>query len=141
MSETTDIPRPEVLDANRPLRRHGTELFEDDRPEVDLLRQALQDSCGYAVQLWQTLNQMREYLLVSLPPDPRTAGADRVGASPVGPDDDEGWQAWTQAFAATTSVLCGPAGDGGFGLNRAHQESQRRRFRERSDPSDGNQPI
>lgn len=129
MSDITDIPRPEVLDPHRPLRRHGTELFEDDRPEVDVLRQALEDSCGYAMQLWQTLNQMREYLLVSLPPDPRTTGSGRVGASPVGPDDEQGWQAWSVAFATTTSVLCGPNGDNGFGLSRARQESQRRRVR------------
>lgn len=128
MTDITFIPRPEVLDPHRPLRRHGTELLEDNRPEVDVLRLALEDSCGYADQLWQTLNQMREYLLVSLPPDPVTAGIGRVGASPAGPDDDEGWQAWIQAFASTTSVLCGPQGDGGFGLSRARQESQRRRF-------------
>lgn len=136
MTDVTDIPRPEVLDPHRPLRRHGTELFEDDRPEVDVLRRALEDSCGYANQLWHTLNQMREYLLVSLPPDPDPdpgpAEASRVGTSPDGPDDDNGWQAWIQAFAATTSVLCGPHGDGGFGLSRARQESQRRRVNLRS---------
>jgi len=132
MTDITDIPRPEVLDPHRPLRRHGTELFEDNRPEVDVLRQALEDSCGYADQLWHTLDQLRAYLLVSLPPDPSTAGAGRIGASPAGPDDDDGWQAWIQAFAATTSVLCGPHGDGGFGLSRARQESQRRRFNVRS---------
>lgn len=132
MTEIADIPRPEVLDPHRPLRRRGTELFEDDRPEVDLLRQALEDSCSYAGQLWLTLNQMREYLLVSLPPDPSAAGAGRVGASPAGPDDVEGWRSWMDAFATTTSVLCGPHGDGGFGFSRARQEYQRRRFRPES---------
>lgn len=128
MTDITDIPRPQVLDPQRPLRRRGTELFEDDRPEVDLLRQALEDSCAYAAQLWDALNHMRAYLLVSLPPVAGPAEVHRVGASPVGPEDDQGWQAWIQAFATTTSVLCGPHGDGGFGFSRARQESQRRRL-------------
>lgn len=132
MTDITFIPRPEVLDPDRPLRRHGTELFEDDRPEVEVLRQALEDSCAYASQLWQTLDEIREYLLVSLPPDAATAGAGRLGASPAGPDDEQGWQAWIQAFATTTSVLCGPRGDGGFGLGRAHQEARSRRIDRRS---------
>ncbi|ACV76807.1 hypothetical protein [Nakamurella multipartita] len=128
MGNITDIPRPAVLDPHRPLRRHGTELFADNRPEAEVLRQALEDSCAYADQLWQTLNYLREYLMLSLPPESTATGAGRMGASPYGPDDDEGWQAWMQAFAATTSVLCGPNGDGGFGFSRARLEAQHRGF-------------
>ncbi|HZC72978.1 MAG TPA: hypothetical protein VE442_19935 [Jatrophihabitans sp.] len=127
MTEPIEIPQPQVLDPDRPLRKRGTQFTADDRPEAKLLHKALYESCDYAAHLWRTLDAMRGYLLASLPPDPRSPDADRSCARPAGPDDEAGWQAWIDAFASVSSVLCGPHGDSGFGLGRARQEAQRRR--------------
>ena len=71
---------------------------------------------------------MRQYLLDSLPPAPSGPGQHTTAsASPTGPDDEQGWQKWITAFAEVASVLCGPHGDSGFGLSRAHEEAQIRR--------------
>jgi hypothetical protein len=122
------IPKPDLLDPDRLLRHRGTQFTDDDRPRVELLDIALHESCGYAEQLWNDLNAMRQYLLNSLPPDPQQAThPSTAGAAPTGPEDEQGWQNWMDAFAAVTSVLCGPHGDSGFGLSRARQEAQRRR--------------
>jgi hypothetical protein len=122
------IPKPQVLDPDRPLRHRGTEFTEDDRPEAELLAKALHEACEYADQLWDDLNAMRQYLLDSLPPDPRAPGPHTTAsASPTGPNDEQGWQNWINAFAAIASVLCGPHGDSGFGLSRAREEAQIRR--------------
>jgi hypothetical protein len=109
---------------------------EDDRPRAELLDIALHESCAYADQLWNHLNAVRQYLLDSLPPDPPTATPTATeptatepvvtGAAPTGPADEQGWQNWMTAFAAVTSVLCGPHGDSGFGLSRAEQLAGRR---------------
>ena len=125
---TQPIPQPELLDPDR-INRDAREHFttEDHRARADLLSQALEDSCAYARQLWQTLDEQRLYLLQSLPADPRTPGAHAVGASPTGPDDERGWRNWIGAFAATTSALCGPHGDSGFGLSEARAQAQLRR--------------
>jgi hypothetical protein len=123
-----DIPKPQVLDPDRPLRHRGTQFTEDDRPEAELLAIALHESCEYAEKLWDDLNATRQYLLESLPPDPRAPGEHpTAAASPTGPDDEQGWQNWINAFAEVTSVLCGPHGDSGFGLSRAREEAQIRR--------------
>lgn len=127
MNGPIEIPQPQVLDPDRPLRRRGTQFTEDDRPEVELLAKALHESCDYATQLWRTLDAMRGYLLASLPSDPSDPEADRRCARPSGPDDEPGWQAWIDAFASVTSALCGPHGDSGFGLGRGREEAQRRR--------------
>lgn len=122
------IPKPQVLDPDRPLRHRGTEFTQDDRPESELVAIALHESCEYADQLWDHLNAMRQYLLDSLPPDPRAPGPHTTAsASPTGPDDEQGWQSWTNAFAGVASVLCGPRGDSGFGLSRAREEARIRR--------------
>jgi hypothetical protein len=64
----------------------------------------------------------------SLPPDPRSPEAGpRTCASPTGPDDEEGWNRWIHAFAAVTSVLCGPHGDSGYGLSEAQHAAEIRR--------------
>lgn len=123
-----EIPKPQTLDPDRPLRHRGTQFTEDDRPESELLSKALHESCEYADQLWDNLNAMRQYLLESLPPGPRVPGLHTTAAtSPTGPDDEEGWRNWVDAFAAASSILCGPHGDSGFGLSRAREEAQVRR--------------
>ncbi len=88
---TQPIPEPELLDPDR-INRDAREHFttDDHRARADLLSQALEDSCAYARQLWETLDTQRAYLLQSLPPDPRTPGAHVLGASPTGPDDELG---------------------------------------------------
>jgi hypothetical protein len=125
---TQPIPEPELLNPDR-INRDAREQFtaEDHRARGDLLSKALEESCAYARQLWETLDAQRLYLLQSLPPDPRTPGAHAVGASPTGPDDETGWRNWIGAFAATTSALCGAHGDSGFGLSEARQQAQLRR--------------
>lgn len=123
------IPKPQVLDPDRLLRDDREHQFtQDHRARAEVLDIALHESCAYAQQLWDDLDAVRQYLLDSLPPDPHTS-TDPVhaGASPTGPEDEQGWQKWTTAFAAVTSVLCGPHGDSGFGMSRARQEAQRRR--------------
>lgn len=123
-----EIPAPQTLDPDRLLHKRGAQFTEDDRPEAELLDKALHETCDYAQQLWDNLNAMRCYLLDSLPPDPRAPGPHiTVAASPTGPDDEEGWGHWMDAFASISSVLCGPHGDSGLGLSRARQEVQRRR--------------
>lgn len=122
------IPKPEMLDGERVLRPHGTRFTPDERPDVEVLSDALHESCAYADQLWEHLNEVRAYLLGSLPPDPRLPGPHRTAsASPTGPDDEEGWTNWMNAFAAVSSVLCGPKGDSGFGISRAREEAKARR--------------
>lgn len=123
-----DIPKPQTLDPERPLRSRGTNFTDDDRPATELLHIALKESCAYAEQLWDVLNRQRAYLLASLPPDPRSPDAVRqIGASPTGPEDAPGWDRWISAFATATSALCGPQGDSGFGLSRARHEAELRR--------------
>jgi hypothetical protein len=124
------IPKPHVLDPDRLLRDNREhQVIQDHRARAELLDTALHESCAYAAQLWDNLNAIRQYLLDSLPPDPHAAtNAVAIGAAPTGPDDEPGWQNWMSAFAAITSMLCGPHGDSGFGLSRAREEAQRRRM-------------
>jgi hypothetical protein len=129
------IPAPQVLDPDRILGHNAdTEFLADQRPEVELVKIALQESCGYAQQLWQELDQVRTYLMQSLPPDSDNSDLPSTGAHPNGPNDDDGWRSWTSTFAAVTSVLCGPHGDSGYGYSEAMQ-AERRRRRLRSEPS------
>ncbi len=124
-----EIPKPELLDPNRADfdDREGM-TDHDHRTQAQLLAKALTESCEYADQLWEQVNALRGYLLESLPPDPRSARPhDPTCASPTGPDDEAGWTAWVNAFATTTSVLCGAHGDSGFGLSRAREEARLRR--------------
>lgn len=124
-----EIPKPELLNPDRIDRDDREDMSaEDHRSQAQLLSKALEESCGYADQLWEQLDEVRAYLLASLPPDPRMPGPKTTAsASPTGPDDEEGWQRWVTTFAATTSVLCGSHGDSGFGLSRAKEEAQVRR--------------
>lgn len=124
-----EIPKPELLDPDRVDRDDREEMSgADHRSQAQLLAKALGDSCAYADQLWEQLDEVRAYLLASLPPDPRTPGSKgTASASPTGPDDEDGWQRWITTFASTTSVLCGSHGDSGFGLSRAKEEAHLRR--------------
>jgi hypothetical protein len=124
-----EIPKPELLNPDR-VDRDDREHFtaEDHRSRAQLFAKALGESCAYADQLWEQVDALRGYLLESLPPDPRTPGArTTAAASPTGPDDEDGWSKWINAFATTTSVLCGAHGDSGFGLSRAREEARLRR--------------
>jgi hypothetical protein len=122
------ISKPEVLDPHRYLGNDIDNFTANHEARAVLLQQALEKSCSYAEQLWNELDAMRQYLLDCLPPAPPAASEPTAaGAAPTGPDDEQGWQNWITSFAAVTSVLCGPHGDSGFGLNRAHEEAGRRR--------------
>jgi hypothetical protein len=124
-----EIPKPELLDAGR-VSYDDREDFtvEEHRSQSQMLAKALEESCHYADMLWEQLDAVRGYLLDSLPPELRSVGPRAaIGASPTGPDDEAGWQRWTDTFAATVSTLCGAHGDSGFGLSNAHDEARVRR--------------
>lgn len=122
------IPTPHVLDPDRILSNDRGDLTVDHEARAQLLDDALHETCAYAQQLWHDLDAMRAYLLTSLPPDPRAPGANpTASASPTGPDDDTGWDNWINAYAAVTSVLCGPHGDSGYGLGEGRREATLRR--------------
>lgn len=122
------IPTPQVLDPDRVLDNDRGDFTADHEARSKLLETALHESCSYAQQLWDTTNALRAYLMDSLPPDPRAPGAHpAVGASPTGPDDEQGWNNWVNAYAAVTSVLCGPHGDSGYGLGEARHAAELRR--------------
>lgn len=122
------IPIPELLNPERPMRRRGTRVREDDRPDEEVLRTALHETCDYARQLWDDLDGVRQYLLASLPSDPQNPGPHPVAcASPTGPDDQEGWERWITAYATVSSILVGPHGDSGYALTRARHEAEIRR--------------
>lgn len=127
MSEPIAIPEPGLLDID------GLHLPTDDREsytaqEYSHIKGALERTTAYARLLWLDMDAVRRYLLQSLPPDPRLPGPPVVGASPTGPDDDDGWDRWSAAYAEVTSVLAGPRGDSGFGWSAARREAQTRRF-------------
>jgi hypothetical protein len=122
------IPPPQVLDPDRVLDNDRDDLTADHRARAALLDDALRKTCDYAQQLWNTLDEVRGYLMGSLPPDPRSPGAhSQVSASPTGPDDEQGWQEWVAAYASVNSVLCGPHGDSGYGVGEARHAAELRR--------------
>lgn len=113
----SEIPRPQTLDAGRPMLhdRDTLPVPGDLREEVPALRHALRESCEYAGQLWEQLQSVREFLVRMLPPSP-------------GFTDERGWQDWTDTYTAILSTLAGPRGDSGW----AHDEA-RRLVRDRRD--------
>jgi hypothetical protein len=116
------IPKPQVLDPDRPLHHtHEPMGAGDHRNDLEMLHQALHDSCAYAQQLWDRLDATREYLVASLTDNPPAS------ASPTGRDDEAGWQNWMTAVAAITSDLCGPLGDSGHGAWVARHEALQHR--------------
>lgn len=122
------IPEPELLDPSRMLTDDRDDFtLAEHRDRANLLAQALEDSCRYAQQLWHRLDEVREYLVRSLPDDPQRPDARRAATAPTGPDDDAGWDDWMATYAAVTSALCGPHGDSGFGADEARREARARR--------------
>jgi hypothetical protein len=122
------IPRPELLDPDRMLSTDRDDMTADEhRNRANELASALEESCRYAQQLWQQLQDVREYLVRALPDDPQQPGARRTATAPTGPDDEAGWHDWIGTYASVTSVLCGPHGDSGFGADEAREQARARR--------------
>jgi len=112
----TEIPRPDLLEPDRVVRQQrGTPPESDDlKAEIEILEGALRDSCGYATQLWERLDALREYLVGILPPGP-------------GFTEERAWDEWIDAYAGVTSVLAGPREDSGFGADEARRLARARR--------------
>jgi len=128
MPSTQPIPTPELLDPGRLLTDDRDDLtVTEHRSRNEQLAAALRDSCEYAQALWHQLDEVRAYLVRSLPDDPQRTDARRHATAPTGPDDDAGWDDWMATYAAVTSVLCGPRGDSGFGADAARSEAHARR--------------
>lgn len=88
----------------------------------------MEDSCAYGRQLPDTLDEVRRCLFSALPPDLQAGpSAANDVASPTSPREEAGWQHWINAYAAVTSILCGPAGDEGIGLSQAKLQADDRR--------------
>lgn len=122
------IPPPQVLDPDRVIDNDRGDLTVDHQARAVLLEDALHKSCEYARQLWSTLDEVRGYLMSSLPPDPRSPdSSSQVSASPTGPDDEQGWHDWMATYASVSSVLCGPHGDSGYGIGEARHAAELRR--------------
>lgn len=122
------IPTPRLLNPDRVLDSDRNDVTADHQARAALLETALQESCAYAQQLWNSLDATRHYLMDSLPSDPRAPGPHpHASATPTGPDDEQGWHNWIATFATVTSALCGPQGDSGYGLSEARQAAQERR--------------
>lgn len=122
------IPQPHILDPDRILSDDREEMTAaEHRSRAQELDAALHESCAYAQQLWTDVARARQYLYDSLPPDPRHPTVERVGATPNGPDDEQGWQHWMDAYSELTSVLAGPHGDSGMGVKEAQNAANLRR--------------
>lgn len=122
------IPEPELLDPDRALTNERDDMtVEDHRNRAELLADALRESCSYARQVWKQLDDVRGYLVASLPDSPEQPGPRREHTAPTGPDDEEGWQRWMDTYAAVTATLAGPRGDSGFGADEARMEARARR--------------
>lgn len=121
-----DVPKPHVLNPDRLLSHEREDMTIDEhRTRGRALESALHESCEYAQQLWDRLDALRHYLVDSLPSQPIEGG--RVGgAHPAGPDDEQGWWEWRNAYAGATSVLAGPHEDMGFGAEEADQIARER---------------
>jgi hypothetical protein len=125
--ELQPIPKPQLLDPDRIVDPNREDMTVDHESAAKELRQALEATAAYGTQLWDHLDGVRQYLMESLPPDPRAAGPhNQLGAHPTGPDDIDGWQRWVDAYASVTSVLAGSHGDSGYGLGAAREAARLR---------------
>lgn len=119
------IAKPQLLDPERIVDPNRDDMTVDHESAAKELRQALEASCDYGRQLWDHLSAVRQYLMDSLPPDPRAAGPHtQLSAHPTGPDDTEGWQHWVDIYASVTSVMAGPHGDSGYGFGEAREAAR-----------------
>ena len=118
--ELQPIDKPQLLDPDRIVDPNRGNMRMDHESAAKELREALEATADYGQQLWDHLVAVRQYLMDSLPPDPRAAGPHtQLGAHPTGPDDTDGWQRWVDIYASVTSVLAGRHGDSGYGLGEA----------------------
>lgn len=119
------IDRPQLLNPDRIIDPNRDDMTVDHESAAKELRGALEASCDYGQQLWDHLVAVRQYLMDSLPPDPRAASPHtQLSAHPTGPDDAEGWQHWVDMYSSVTSVLAGPHGDSGFGFSEARDAAR-----------------
>lgn len=119
------VEKPELLDPDRIVDPNRDNMTTDHESAAKELREALEATCEYGQQLWDHLMAARQYLMESLPPDPRAASPHtQLSAHPTGPDDAEGWQHWVDIYASVTSVLAGPHGDSGFGFTEAREAAR-----------------
>lgn len=122
------VPVPNVLNDDRVLDDDRDDMRADHQARADACKKGYIEAAEYAKQLWNALAAARTYLWESLPSDPRDPGArPRTSTAPTGPDDEAGWNAWIDAYAGVTSVLCGPHGDSGFGAGEARETARFRR--------------
>jgi hypothetical protein len=120
--ELQPIETPELLDPDRIVDPNRGNMTIDHESAAKELREALEATAEYGQQLWHHLVAVRQYLMESLPPDPRAAGPHtQLSAHPSGPDDTEGWQRWADIYASVVAVLAGPHGDHGYGHGEARE--------------------
>lgn len=126
MPDVSELPVPELLNPDRLLSEERTEMTLDEhRDRARALYGALHDTCDYARQLWLELQEVRRYLVASLPAPAPESG--RLGGTrPTGPDDQQGWDAWIDAYAGITSALTGPHGNPTFGFEEARELARAR---------------
>lgn len=107
-----DMQPPDVLDPDRV--NGGIVLTEHDaQNHLPALEQAFRESCTYAQRLWADLNEMRRYLLATLPEIAGTSAPS--GASSAPPAREAGEDRWLAAYSTITSTLCGRADHGSYG--------------------------
>jgi hypothetical protein len=148
MDEMTQsrVPMPTLLNPDRQVVNSRADFLDHDRRNlIPALERSIADLCAYGQQLWNDVNAMRTYLLHHQPPthragqparqlqgDPVSAGQSTTtttGDAGGAADDADGqaaWRAWIAAYAAVTSVLAGPHGDSGFGIQEAHRIAEMR---------------
>lgn len=135
MDDVIEMTPPSVLDGDRPVTNYRDSMGTEAENETERLRMALRESCEYGMTLWRELDGMRQYLLESAPQRRNLVGEPRrLGATPLGPDDDEGWARWKSAFQSAMYALCGPSGDSGLAAQEAALEVRDRRLDDVPDP-------
>lgn len=135
MDDVIEMTPPSVLDGDRPVTNYRDSMGTEAENETERLRVALRESCEYGMTLWRELDGMRQYLLESAPQRRNLVGEPRrLGATPQGPDDDEGWARWKSAFQSAMYALCGPSGDSGLAAQEAALEVRDRRLNDVPDP-------
>ena len=128
MDDMIEMKPPSVLNGERAVTDHRDTLGMHAENERVQLREALKQSCDYGLMLWHELDRMRAYLLESAPEARDTSsGVRRIAATPLGPDDEAGWQRWQAIYEKVSETLCGPSGDSGFAAREAALQVRDRR--------------